>query len=51
VEKLRNEENYLWISPDTTEVIKARGSTQEEDRKCIYYLLRTLEESTWAVQV
>jgi hypothetical protein len=43
VEKLRNEENHLWSSPDTAEVIKARDSTQEEDRKCIQYLVRTLE--------
>jgi hypothetical protein len=43
VEKLRNEENHLWSSPDTTEVIKARGTTQEEDGTFIQYLVRTLE--------
>ena len=51
VEKLRNEENYLKCPSDATNVIKARGSTEEEDRKCIQYLVRTLlsEEPTWAI--
>jgi hypothetical protein len=43
MEKLRNEEYHLCSSPDTTEVITARGSTQEEDRKCVHYLVQTLE--------
>jgi len=38
-----NEENDLWSSSDTSDVIKARDSTEEEDRKCIQYLVRTLE--------
>ena len=43
MEKLRNEENYIWSSPDTTEVIKSKGSTKEEDGTFILYLVRTLE--------
>jgi hypothetical protein len=37
MEKLRNEENHSCSSPDTTEVITARGSTEEEDQKCVQY--------------
>ena len=43
MEELCIADSHLWSSPNTTEMIKARSSIQEEDRNCVQYLVRTFE--------